>query len=188
MPSQDLGLPGPGPRQSRDSSYLSDGVMSWPTLRDRVGAGQEPDANDRQVRTFGADRDFAGALDSQEVVPWLIERNTALPSAANRIATYQPDVADGDLDLEYTRIQGTRVLRPVPSRPSTARSGISDDSPANIPFTRRGPAWRIRTPRSCISGVFWLDQLPCRSRIRATTSLNDEPVCTSSTEGWEVVT
>jgi hypothetical protein len=61
-----LGLKPPdsqaGPRQSRDSSYLSDGVTSWPTLRDRVGAGQEPDANDRQVRTFGADRDFAGAL------------------------------------------------------------------------------------------------------------------------------
>jgi hypothetical protein len=33
---------------------LSDGLTSWPTLRDRVGPSQEPDANDRQVRTFGA--------------------------------------------------------------------------------------------------------------------------------------
>ena len=36
---------------------------------DRVGPGQEPAANDRQVRTFGADRDFAGALDRAYASP-----------------------------------------------------------------------------------------------------------------------
>jgi hypothetical protein len=51
-----------GPRQSRDSSLLSDGPTRGPAPRDRVGPGREPDSSDRHVRTFGADRDFAGAL------------------------------------------------------------------------------------------------------------------------------
>jgi hypothetical protein len=53
-----------GPGKVAIRPYLSDGLTSWPALRDRVGPSQEPDANDRQVRTFGADRDFAGALAS----------------------------------------------------------------------------------------------------------------------------
>src|SRR6266496_6259671 len=33
-----------------------------PAPRDCVGPGREPDSSDRHGRTYGADRDFAGAL------------------------------------------------------------------------------------------------------------------------------
>jgi hypothetical protein len=36
-------------------------VVGWASW-DRVGLGREPDSSERRVRTFGADRDFAGAL------------------------------------------------------------------------------------------------------------------------------
>jgi hypothetical protein len=38
-----------------------------PAPRDHVGPGREPGTSDRHVRTFGADRDFAGALSEAQI-------------------------------------------------------------------------------------------------------------------------
>jgi hypothetical protein len=37
-----------------------------PASRDRVGPGREPESSDGHIQTFGADRDFAGALPNRE--------------------------------------------------------------------------------------------------------------------------
>jgi hypothetical protein len=42
-----------------------------PALRDRVDPGREPASSDRHIRTFGADRDFAGALPGVLPLPGL---------------------------------------------------------------------------------------------------------------------
>jgi len=76
-PRPRAGCPGQSPGKVAIRPYLSDGLTSWPALRDRVGPGQEPDANDRQVRTFGADRDFAGALACSGFWPAPVARSSA---------------------------------------------------------------------------------------------------------------
>src|SRR6266540_6666561 len=42
-----------------------------PAPRDCVGPGREPDSSDRHGRTYGADRDFAGALPDSPVANWV---------------------------------------------------------------------------------------------------------------------
>src|SRR6266536_2038207 len=61
-----------GPGKVAIRPHLSDDPRRGPAPHDRVDPGREPDSSDRHVRTFGADRDFAGAL---QIEAFLHERD-----------------------------------------------------------------------------------------------------------------
>jgi len=101
------------------------------------------------------------------VVPWLRERNTAEPSAANRNAAYHPPVGLGEKAGLKTLTQGTRLFLPIPEPPSALRPYLSARG-----FRSSGIVFRIISPLFPMSVVLLAVQCFCRFRTFSMALVN----------------
>src|SRR6266511_3456725 len=100
-----------------------------PAPRDCVGPGREPDSSDRHGRTYGADRDFAGALGKKEVgvvgTPLFTVRSNAF---YDRCAA-QPTRLAMAIERAKRLVRTVGIQRPESTAQTAYRSGMHRNKP-----------------------------------------------------------